>query len=179
MKTIYAMLLGMCLTGCLGLEDEAMYEDEAWEQVEDELMTPATRPPLSSICGYRCNNSHGVRQCSDHRNSGQVNVSVFPLIENTTKVPSTILGTTTGWANTSCPNCQWALERVTTTSLQGGTGPAVNQAVNDVNVSKTVNVSPEYDWQGDIVLRIWDPTDSSVGSCTLSVTANLSGGFPF
>lgn len=173
------VLLGMCLMGCVGVEDEALYEDETWDQIDDELVAPASRPPLSSICGFRCNNSHGQQVCGDHRSSGQVGVAIFPLLENTTKVPSTILGTTTGWASTSCPNCQWQLQSITTHHVMGGTRPSVVQATNDVSVSKTVSVSPEYDWLGTAVLRIWDPTDASVGTCTLSVGANLSGGFPF
>lgn len=190
MKSTRAILISLfasCMLGCIGIEDDAMYEDEVLGEVESGILNEAgdreapveimaARPSLSSICSRRCNNSHGQNNCSDYRVSGQVNVSVFPLIEGTSVVPSSILGTTTGWADTSCPNCQWKLDGVTTTSLFGGTAPSVSQAMNDVNVSKSVSSSREYDWSGVVAITIWDPTDSSVGTCTLNVSTSLAGG---
>lgn len=148
-------------------------DDEAPDLADHELVT-SSRPSLSSICSFVCNNSHGQRACGDQRDSGQVNVAVHPLLEGTTKVPSTILGTTTGWASTSCPNCQWQLESVTTNFVIG-TKPDVAQATNGVAVFKTVSSSRSYEWEGTVALRIFDPTDASVGTCKLSVNVSLHG----
>lgn len=166
---VYVMLFGTLLIGCLGAEVDPM---------SDELVMPVSRPPLSQICDFRCHNSHGWFQCTDDRASGEANVAIAPLLEGTTKVASTIWGTTSGWASTSCPNCQWQLQRITTTFLFGGTVPSVNSsAIDDVGISKNVNPRG-YEWDGVVSLRIWDPTDASVGTCDLNVDVSLIGGQP-
>jgi hypothetical protein len=138
--------------------------------VDEEVAS--LRPSLASICSYRCFNSHGAYACGDSRFTGQANVGVYPLIENATKVPSTLLGTA-GWSSTSCPNCQWTLNSITTTYLQGGTGPSSATAVNNASVHKTMSQPIEYEWNGTFSITIWDPTDASVGTCTLNVDASL------
>jgi hypothetical protein len=158
------------LSGCI----DAPSDGQLPEPIDLELAI-ATRPLLSSICSFKCNNSHGEGICSDQRDSGEVNFAVFPLIEGTTVVPSTILGTTTGWANTSCPNCQWQFVSLTTTELLRGTAPSVSQATNGPAVVKNVTANRIYEWAGTIVLRIFDPTDASVGTCTPSVEGSLVG----
>jgi hypothetical protein len=172
-------LLGMCLMGCLGVEDEVLYEDETWgpgrgrpggarDAPAAELDLQLSMQQLPWREGVRGSPGLGASQCRD-----------VPAIEGTTKVPSNILGTTTGWSSTSCPNCQWQVDRFTTTFVVGGSRPFAAQATNDANVNKTVSLSPEYEWDGEAVLRIWDPTDASVGTCILTVPLHLSGGFPF
>lgn len=167
------MMFGMSTAACLEEPDQA-------DQVDETNQTAAitSRPALSSICGVQCNNSHGARACGDHRDSGQANVSVFPTLENATTVPSIILHTA-GWAGTSCPNCVWERVSVTTVFPVGAPLPTIAQATNDLNVSKVVAASPEFAWNGTVVLRISDPTNASVGTCTLTVPVGLTGGFPF
>jgi len=174
MLTVFALGMYACAADPVGVGSEPPTDDETADQADHELAI-ASRPSLSSICGFVCNNSHGQRSCGDQRDSGQVNVGVFPLLENTTKVPDAVLRTTSGWTSTSCPNCQWQLESVTTNELFGGTKPDVAQATNDVSVFKTVSSSRSYEWAGTVVLRIFDPTDASVGTCSLSVDLSLSG----
>ena len=172
---VYLMMFGICLAGCIELADDAR---DARDLDGRGVAALASRPLLSSICKLRCHNFHGQLSCFDHRDVGQVNVSVFPLLENTTKAPSSILQTTKGWDSTSCPNCVWNVVSITTEFPEGTPVPGVSQAVNDVNVAKTVAASPEFEWLGTVVIKIWDPTDASVGSCTLSTTVDLTGGIP-
>ena len=167
---ILLLTLVVCFAGCMPEPEEDDVADAVEGDAADALSTS-----LSSICSFVCNNSHGQRSCGDQRSSGQVNVAVAPLLENTTKVPDTILGTTRGWTSTSCPNCQWQLESVTTNELIGGGNPDVVQSTNGVAIVKTVSSSRSYEWAGTVVLRIFDPTDASVGTCRLSVAVSLHG----
>jgi len=169
------MMAGICLAGCLDLADDAR---EPRDPDGEHVAALASRPALSSICKLRCFNSHGSFSCLDHRDVGQVNAAVYPLLENTTKVPSSILKTTTGWASTSCPSCVWDVVSITTDYPDGAPVPSTLVTTNSVGVAKTVAATPEFEWLGTVVIKISDPTDASVGSCTLSAELDLTGGIP-
>lgn len=164
MKLMYvcAVALGAYLSGCAAMDDDG------------EATSAVSRPPLSSICGSICNNSHNARSCLDQRTSGVVNVSVFPLIEGATFQPASILGTTTGWSSTSCPNCQWHLVSITNDRNGSVVTTGITQAANDVNLQRTVNGQSDNSYQVNI--EISDPTDASVGVCALSAGIELVTG---
>jgi hypothetical protein len=170
MKLMYvcAAALGAYLSGCTAMEDGAGTGDEG------QATSAVSRPPLSSICGSLCNNSHNVRSCLDQRTSGIVNVSVFPLIEGATFRPAAILGTSTSWLNTSCPNCQWHLVSITNDRNGGVVTTGIAQAADDVNLQRTVNGQSDMSYHVNI--EIADPTDASVGVCDLSVGIELVTG---
>ena len=170
MKFMYACVavFGAYLSGCTEVDDGAAVAGEG------HVASAVTRPPLSSICSWACNNSHHVRSCFDQRTSGTVNVSVFPLIQGTTFVPATILGTTTGWSSTSCPNCQWRLVSITRDRDGGVVTGGVTQALNDVNLQEAVHGQSDSIFHVNI--EISDPTDASVGVCDLSAGIELITG---
>ncbi len=169
MKFMYACVavFSAYLSGCAEMDDGAALADES------PATSAVTRPPLSSICSSTCNNSHDVRSCLDQRTSGTVNVSVFPLIQGTTFLPATILGTTTGWSSTSCPNCQWHLVAITN-SRGGVVTSGVTQAPDDVNLQEAVH--GQSDQTFNVAIQISDPTDASVGVCNLNVGIELVTG---
>lgn len=186
MKLMYACVavLGACLSGCTGVDDGAAVADEG------HVASALARPPLNLICSSICNNSHNVRSCLDQRTSGTVNVSVFPLLAEidphaaiplvpiggppTTFLPSTILGTTTGWSSTSCPHCQWHLVSITNDRNGGVVTSGVTQSPSDVNLQRAVN--GQTDMSFHVNIEISDPTDASVGVCDLSVGIELVTG---
>lgn len=165
-----AATLGMYLSGCTEMADSTGAGEEG------QVANAVSRPLLSSICSSICNNSHNVRSCFDQRalGAGAVDVSVFPLIEGTTFQPTTILGTTTGWSSTSCPNCQWQLQSVT----NDVTGAVVKNGItlSAINVIVLRNSISHSDWFGHVNIAISDPTDASVGVCNLSVGIELVNG---
>lgn len=170
MKLMYACVVafGVYLSGCAGMDDGAAGVDES------HVASAVTRPPLSSICSSTCNNSHNVRSCLDQRISGTVNVSVFPLIQGTTFLPATILGTTTGWSSTSCPNCQWHLVSITNDRNGGVVTSGITQAPDDVNLQ--IAGHGQTDQTFNVNIQISDPTDASVGVCNLNVGIELITG---
>jgi hypothetical protein len=170
MKNMYVCVaaLGLYLFGCTGVGDGAGAVDES------NAASAVSRPLLSSICGSICNNSHDIRSCLDQRTSGIVNVSVFPLIQGATFLPASILGTTTGWSSTSCPNCQWHLVSITNDRNGGVVTSGITQTADDVNLQRTVN--GQSDMSFHVNIEISDPTDASVGVCDLSVGIELVTG---
>ena len=156
------LTLSVCALGMLGCADMGDGNDN-----EGDVASALTRPALSSICGFTCNNSHLQHTCFDQRTSGQVNVSVFPLIEGKTVLPASIINNPGSWSNTSCPNCQWHL-------VSPSLGTNVSVATDDVNIHRTVN--GQSDMITQVNIQIVDPTDASVGVCNLSVGVELVTG---
>jgi hypothetical protein len=156
------LTLSVCALGMIGCVDSGDSNEN-----EGDVISAVTRPPLSSICSFVCNNSHLQHTCFDQRTSGQVNVSVFPLIEGKTVLPATIINNAGSWSNTSCPNCQWNLVSPQPSSF-------VSTATDDVNVHH--NVNGQTDSITQVNIQIVDPTDASVGVCNLSVGVELVTG---
>jgi hypothetical protein len=181
LRMMLVVALAAPVMGCLDFPADGEHPDELLEEAvvmaTEQPIAVATRPSLASICGYRCNDSHFGSDCYDQRSSGQVNISVFPLLEGKTKTPSPIIGINAGWNQTSCPNCLWQLNDVSTNWKfpASASGPTVAQATNDVNVSKFITAGRLYEWDGVVSITIWDPTDGSVGTCVLNVGTSLYG----
>jgi hypothetical protein len=168
LRMMLVVNLAATVMGCLEFPEDGERLDEFVEESTAQSIEVATRPSLASICGHRCRDSHFGTDCYDQRSSGQVNNSVFPLLEGKYK---------TEWNQTSCPSCQWQLNGISTTWKfpTSASGPTVNQATNDVNVSKLITAGWIYEWEGTVSITIWDPTDASVGTCSLNVDTGLYG----
>lgn len=154
--------LGACMlitTGCV--------DSSAGNDGSSEAASALTRPSLSSICSFTCNNSHLQHTCFDQRTTGAVNVSVFPLLEGKTVLPASIIKNPGSWSNTSCPNCQW--------HLVSAIGPGTfTTRTDDFNVQRAN--TGQSDTTTQVNIQIVDPTDASVGVCNLSVGVELITG---